>query len=319
MSIKVYIHYEADGAPEKTSKLTVPKKWVEERNVVEVIGLFTDAYNAKYPEHSLDKELVHLTTSNDNGALPVFSNDKIGAALSDRTDYFIKKGIHMRQDIPSRPSASNLLETSQLRCKNYGCNMFFTEETNHDTSCRHHIAPPIFHDRVKGWSCCKEKKAYDWDEFKAIEGCTLGKHSTIEKKLLFTESPTVAAANSAEAKEAAAPLKSISDFNTQNPLAATAASSAVKTTTARKSTRKPDGTAKCQNKGCQLLFRIEENNVDACCYHAGQPVFHDAVKFWSCCADKKCYDFDEFMKVPGCKRGWHDDGEIDLTQSSTSL
>lgn len=44
----------------------------------------------------------------------------------------------------------------------------------------------------------------------------------------------------------------------------------------------------------------------------GNAVFHDAVKFWSCCADKKCYDFESFLAVPGCATGFHDDGVIDL-------
>jgi len=44
----------------------------------------------------------------------------------------------------------------------------------------------------------------------------------------------------------------------------------------------------------------------------GNPVFHDAIKLWSCCPDKKCYDFDEFMAVPGCAQGVHDDGVIDI-------
>jgi hypothetical protein len=44
----------------------------------------------------------------------------------------------------------------------------------------------------------------------------------------------------------------------------------------------------------------------------GNPVFHDAIKLWSCCPDKKCYDFETFLAVPGCATGFHDDGVIDL-------
>jgi len=308
--MKVYIHFEQEGFPEKTSKLSVPKKWVQEKNVVDVVGLFTDAYNTKNPENALDKDNVHLSTSSKSEGVEIFNNDKVCEALTDKSDYFIRLGPLNREKVSTAPIVEEP-HISQLRCKNYGCNMYFTEETNHDTACRHHVAPPIFHDRIKGWSCCKERKAYDWDEFKLIEGCTLGKHSTIEKKLVFTESPTVSAANAAELKEP--PLRSIADFNTQNPDAASAAASAVKTTSARKSTRKPDGTAKCLNKGCQKIFRVEENHIEACSYHSGQPVFHDAIKYWSCCEAKKCYDFDDFLKVSGCSRGWHDDGEIELS------
>lgn len=226
--------------------------------------------------------------------------------MSEHHDYFIKLGVYVRENATPTPVATE----SKLRCKNYGCGQFFTEEENHDTACKHHVAPPIFHDRVKGWSCCKDKKAYDWEEFQAIEGCSRGRHNTTEPKQLFSASPTVAAAAAAGESEAPA-LKSIDDYNKQNPTAVTAASAAVKTAAVRKSTRRADGTAKCQNKGCQKDFAVADNNESACVYHEGQPVFHDAVKFWSCCPSAQCYDFDDFLRVPGCKRGYHDDGEID--------
>ena len=35
----------------------------------------------------------------------------------------------------------------------------------------------------------------------------------------------------------------------------------------RKSTRKPDGTARCLRSGCQKIFNFAENASDACCYH----------------------------------------------------
>lgn len=118
-----------------------------------------------------------------------------------------------------------------------------------------------------------------------------------------------------EGSSAPAPvaLKSIADYNSENPNASSAASSAAKSLI-RKSSRKEDGTAKCQRKGCQKVFQVAENTSEAslCVFHRGQPVFHDAVKFWSCCPEKKCFDFDEFLAVPGCGTGVHDDGEIDI-------
>jgi hypothetical protein len=29
-------------------------------------------------------------------------------------------------------------------------------------------------------------------------------------------------------------------------------------------------------------------------------VFHETAKFWSCCPNKKVYDFDDFQNIPGC-------------------
>lgn len=249
----------------------------------------------------------------------IYSDVIVSTVLQDRYDYYIRDGVHVKP-VATEKAATNETEADsvfKLRCKNFGCNQFYNEEENSDTACKHHVAPPIFHDRIKGWSCCKEKKAYDWEEFQAIEGCSVGRHSTVATgQKVFADSPTVTACNEAEARnpgqQNAPVLKSIDDYNKQNPEASTAAASAVKTMSTRKSSRREDGTAKCQNKGCQKVFTVADNQATACTYHKGQPVFHDAVKFWSCCPNKKCYDFDEFMAVAGCTQGYHDDGEIDL-------
>lgn len=304
MSLKVVLHYEAaEGeAPSKTSKLTLPAKWGSSKTVEDVIGLFADAYNKANPDYAIDKQVVHLVTKSHER---IYSNDIIEKALEDRADYYIKIGAYIREQQDAEAKVDN---SNKLRCKNYGCGKFFSEEENHDSACRHHISAPIFHDTVKGWSCCPDKKAYDWETFQAIEGCTLGKHSTKEQQKIFTESPTVAAASKAEN---APILKSISDYNAANPNAASAANTAAKSLE-RKSTRRADGTAKCQRKGCQKDFIVADNSSSSCNYHCGQPVFHDAIKFWSCCPNSKCYDFDDFLKVPPCSVGFHDDGEIEL-------
>lgn len=44
--------------------------------------------------------------------------------------------------------------------------------------------------------------------------------------------------------------------------------------------------------------------VEACQYHPGFPVFHDALKGWSCCK-KRSTDFTDFLNIPGCTRGHH--------------
>lgn len=39
--------------------------------------------------------------------------------------------------------------------------------------------------------------------------------------------------------------------------------------------------------------------LGCCQHHPGVPVFHDAMKKWSCC-DKKSYDFTECLQLPVC-------------------
>lgn len=40
--------------------------------------------------------------------------------------------------------------------------------------------------------------------------------------------------------------------------------------------------------------------MQSCVYHPGQALFHEGSKGWTCCK-KRVLEFDEFMKIPGCK------------------
>ena len=49
-------------------------------------------------------------------------------------------------------------------------------------------------------------------------------------------------------------------------------------------------------------LQVESNRVpicfaDVCQFHPGVPVFHDALKGWSCCP-KRSTDFTEFLNIP---------------------
>ena len=314
---------EGDEFPEKKSKLSVPKSW-SQRPVSDVIELFVKAYNAKRDGHPpLVTEELYLYSSDSDEK--IFSDSVVLTSLGDHCDYVLKRGVH-RQKVVGQES-SDVSESASIagmvKCKNYGCQKLFREdENNNDSSCHHHTGPPIFWDTMKCWSCCKDRKAYDFESFQQLPTCATGRHSTVDPKVSISASPrtggvgdqTTVFEQGAMAPLDTEPLKSIADYNSTNPSGPTAAASALKTVSTRKSTRNADGlTAKCQRKGCQKTFTISENGPSACLFHRGQPVFHDAVKFWSCCDGKKCYDFDEFLAVPGCATGWHDDGETELS------
>lgn len=267
------------------------------------MGLFIKAYNEKNLDKQINIDEFHLQNeSNDK----IYSNDIVESALSDHSDYHLKVGAHLRSKVTKSKE-----DDSRLRCRNYGCNQFFAEEENVEGSCQHHTGPPIFHDTMKCWSCCRDRKAYDFEAFQQIKGCSSGRHSIIPPAIALGKSPSATDSSAAVAVQPAAPLKSIAAYNAANPDAASAAASAVKILT-RKSSRADDGTARCQRKGCQKTFVVSTNAEEACAYHKGQPIFHDAIKFWSCCPHKKCFDFDEFLAVPGCGKGFHDDGVIEL-------
>jgi hypothetical protein len=112
-------------------------------------------------------------------------------------------------------------------------------------------------------------------------------------------------------------VKSIDSYNQSNPEAATAASSLAKTVSSRPKAvrREADGLYRCMNKGCQVQwFDLGSNADTACTHHSGAPVFHDAIKSWSCCEEKKAWSFEEFMAIPGCAVGAHDPGLMQDTQ-----
>ena len=267
--MKLYLHYETGEDDNKvTTKLTVPKSWYS-KPVSAVIALFCESYNKKNEQSPLQEGLVHLSNSEGQG---IYSDSVISDALSDHGDFFIKHGplVKKKADSGENGDSKSLL----LRCKNYGCGKSYSEAENGDLSCSHHSGPPVFHDTIKFWSCCPERKAYDWDDFQLISGCVQSKHSTIDPKIALGSVRSNASTDESKASFAPQPvIKSIADYNKENPDAATAAQSAVRTIAPaeRKSSRHPsDGTARCKNKGCQAVFTVAENNINACRFHAGQ-------------------------------------------------
>ncbi|XP_020832264.1 integrin beta-1-binding protein 2 isoform X3 [Phascolarctos cinereus] len=72
-------------------------------------------------------------------------------------------------------------------CFNKGCGQHFDPDINLPDGCRHHPGVPIFHDALKGWSCC-HKRTTDFSEFLSIQGCTLGPHCA-EKPLSALRGP----------------------------------------------------------------------------------------------------------------------------------
>ena len=60
----------------------------------------------------------------------------------------------------------------------------------------------------------------------------------------------------------------------------------------------------CKNAGCQEAYRSEESSFETCQHHTGVPIFHEGMKYWSCC-QKKTSDFSTFLAQSGCTSGKH--------------
>ncbi|MFH4982822.1 hypothetical protein AB6A40_009531 [Gnathostoma spinigerum] len=60
----------------------------------------------------------------------------------------------------------------------------------------------------------------------------------------------------------------------------------------------------CQNPGCDKVYENEESNKQQCTYHSGIAIFHEGMKYWSCC-ERKTSDFGAFLEQKGCTTGEH--------------
>uniref|UniRef100_H0Z9J3 Integrin subunit beta 1 binding protein 2 n=1 Tax=Taeniopygia guttata TaxID=59729 RepID=H0Z9J3_TAEGU len=197
-----------------------------------------------------------------------------------------------------------------LLCYNKGCGQRFDPEHNAEDSCLYHPGVPIFHDALKGWSCCK-KRTTDFSEFLSIKGCTKGFHSK--------EKPPEPSSQEKTSDEPKA--KPVKELIVQGPKSAEKM--------LRERPRVMLGIVLCPLHGgalmsehlchiilCQrhgqifplLLFpqiyQGPESNTEVCTFHPGVPVFHEGMKYWSCCGIKTT-DFSAFMEQPGCSCGCH--------------
>src|SRR6202012_1766474 len=51
-------------------------------------------------------------------------------------------------------------------------------------------------------------------------------------------------------------------------------------------------------------YTSEDSKLETCCFHPGVPIFHEGSKGWTCCR-RRVLEFDQFLKIKGCKVGKH--------------
>uniref|UniRef100_A0A6B2EJ61 Putative zn2+-binding protein melusin/rar1 n=1 Tax=Phlebotomus kandelakii TaxID=1109342 RepID=A0A6B2EJ61_9DIPT len=202
-----------------------------------------------------------------------------------------------------------------LNCYNRGCGQSFDPAKNEDDSCLYHPGVPFFHDAYKGWSCCK-KKSVCFTEFLNIKGCTQGKHSN--EKPPEPEKPDKKEECEVEPVQVIRPPIKASTLKRPDfeaplvGLEATVASSLKQQIDALAPAEAPEkvsstavavGTT-CKNRGCNGTYEGPESNESDCIHHPGVPVFHEGLKYWSCCT-KRTSDFSAFLAQVGCSIGRH--------------
>jgi cysteine/histidine-rich domain-containing protein 1 len=199
-----------------------------------------------------------------------------------------------------------------LQCYNKGCGQKFSSSSNSDDSCCHHPGEPVFHDAYKGWSCCN-KKCTDFTEFLNIKGCTRSKHSNVKPP--EPEKPIkqdVDVNEVIEVKPIVPVIKERPPFDspmtTMKPDIAPSLKQQALSTSPEVVSDKPSGEIApgtiCKNGGCNVSYQGPETNNTSCTYHPGVPIFHEGLKFWSCC-QKRTTDFNAFLNQVGCSQGQH--------------
>ncbi|XP_063288820.1 integrin beta-1-binding protein 2 [Pelobates fuscus] len=214
-----------------------------------------------------------------------------------------------------------------VMCYNKGCGQTFLLKDHSADACLFHPGYPIFHDALKGWSCCK-KRTTDFSEFLAIQGCTKGPHSN-EKPLeplrpevsgnksksesgsnscteIIVQGPKSAEKMQKERPSAQEQMRPLT-FKVSRSLEEVLEKLRLETKEVSVQKAETDvavvGT-RCKHSGCKEVYQGPESDAGTCVYHPGVPVFHEGMKYWSCCAIKTS-DFNEFLEQRGCSSGKH--------------
>ncbi|XP_070568801.1 cysteine and histidine-rich domain-containing protein 1-like [Ptychodera flava] len=213
-------------------------------------------------------------------------------------------------------------EDHLLLCFNKGCTQKYNPDENKPESCQHHPGAPIFHDLYKEWSCCK-KKTRSFTDFLNIPGCKKGYHSNEKPPEPPKPAPLI---NVPEGQEVitVAPRKPINcnsedrpsvdeprrrlPFTVSQSLKVALEKQNQETVQQTNDIEEQSGQIKigtsCKNNGCNDSYADENSNQGICTYHPGVPIFHEGMKYWSCCK-RKTSDFNNFLAQAGCATGKH--------------
>lgn len=210
-------------------------------------------------------------------------------------------------------------------CYNKGCGQRFDLEKNLEDACTHHPGVPVFHDALKGWSCCK-KRTTDFSDFLGIPGCTKGPHN--KDKPPEPVKPEVKVSRTADEPKpkfnefiisAPKPLESIFRPSADEPVVRMQPkiSACLRRALEKLKLSEDNGPEKkeedgdevkigtaCKNVGCTKSFNGPASDEEVCLYHAGEAIFHEGMKYRSCCK-RKTSDFNTFLSQEGCTKGKH--------------
>ncbi|XP_048389154.1 cysteine and histidine-rich domain-containing protein 1-like isoform X2 [Stegostoma tigrinum] len=198
------------------------------------------------------------------------------------------------------------------------------ESAPKQNACTYHPGVPVFHDALKGWSCCK-RRTTDFSDFLNIPGCTKGKHSNekpsepIKPEVKTSSEPELKPKSNENVMQSRRPVEAPVRPSPDAPLvrleqkvslSLKQALEKLKLTADNGPSKEEEGSNEvkvgttCKNAGCNKTFLDAGSNEEVCVYHSGVPIFHEGMKYWSCCK-RKTSDFNSFMSQGGCTQGKH--------------
>lgn len=229
--MKVFIHYEDHDNPccHKSLKITLPKSW-KTGPTSNLLQQFVESYNGNETlggQNPLDVDDLHLgirQQSNENSTgsshemIELASDATVLDVISDRADIYVLHGssrtieqIQIEKQIEQEKLQQE--NANLVKCVHFGCQNKFHPNGPYP-NCQYHKSPPVFHETAKFWSCCPNKKAYDWDDFQNIPGCQTGTCTHIKEESAVEQKQFLGGTDLREQLAGDGPkLKSIDDFN----------------------------------------------------------------------------------------------------------
>lgn len=223
--MKVLIHYEDNLTTElhKTLKITLPKSW-KTGPTSKLLGQFVETYNGNETlgaSNPLDVASLHLSIrrsddrSGKSQLVNLASDEVVLDVIPDRADVYVMHGpsktlAEIKQEITTEAERKKAEQNNTVACTHFGCKIRFPPGGPYP-ECVYHSKPPVFHETAKFWSCCPQKKAYDWDDFQKIPGCQKGRCTDVKNE--DGQKQFLGGTDLREAAGEAVKLKSIDDYN----------------------------------------------------------------------------------------------------------
>ncbi|KAG7086643.1 hypothetical protein E1B28_002584 [Marasmius oreades] len=200
------------------------------------------------------------------------------------------------------------------RCTRKGCDKEYSESSTEP--CIFHPGSPKFHEGLKSWTCCSDvnKPVLDFDEFMKIPGCAETDSHTHKAP---EPEPSVSSSSSQPTIREEKPISAVEPPKTssipvrivnQGPFTALPHPIQIEEEDDL-DVPVQEGTP-CKRKGCKTTFvsnevnRKGEGEGTKCVYHPMPPIFREGSKGYLCCK-RRVLEFEEFLKIDGCKTGRH--------------